>query len=67
MDMGRLVLSRKIEQEIVIGGNVRIKVLGIHGNKVRLGIDAPLTQAIRRAEAPADPERQRQLEQQPRP
>ena len=36
-----LVLTRKREQSIVIGGNVDIMVLGVSGDKVRLGITAP--------------------------
>jgi carbon storage regulator CsrA len=36
-----LVLSRKINQEIVIGENIKITVLKVKGNTVRLGIDAP--------------------------
>ena len=36
-----LVLSRKLKQEIVIGENVRITVLKVKGNTVRLGIEAP--------------------------
>lgn len=47
-----LVLSRKANEEIVIGKNVSIKVVGIFGNKVRLGISAPQSVAIRRGELP---------------
>ena len=36
-----LVLSRRIGEEIVIGGNVRVTVLNVSGQKVRLGIMAP--------------------------
>lgn len=36
-----LVLSRKLNEEIVIAGNIRVKVLGITGNRVHLGIEAP--------------------------
>jgi len=36
-----LVLTRKREQSIVIGDNVEIMVLGVSGDKVRLGITAP--------------------------
>lgn len=45
-----LVLSRKQNEEIVIGNNVAIKVVGIFGNKVRLGISAPADVVIRRGE-----------------
>ena len=36
-----LVLTRKPNEEIVIGGSIRVKVLEISGNRVRLGISAP--------------------------
>jgi carbon storage regulator len=36
-----LVLTRKREQSIIIGENVEIMVLGVSGDKVRLGITAP--------------------------
>ncbi len=36
-----LVLSRKLNQEIRIGENIVVRVVGIKGNQVRLGIVAP--------------------------
>ncbi len=45
-----LVLSRKVNEEIVIGNNVTIKVVKVIGNKVRLGISAPASVNIRRGE-----------------
>jgi carbon storage regulator len=45
-----LVLTRKIGTEIVIGDDVRIKVLDIRGEKVRLGIVAPEDVVVDRQE-----------------
>lgn len=45
-----LVLNRKSDQEIILGGNIRVKVLSVKGNTVRLGIDAPGEVSILRGE-----------------
>jgi len=45
-----LVLSRQVEQDIVIGDGVRIKVVAVSGNQVRLGIEAPAEVTILRGE-----------------
>ena len=36
-----LVLSRKSQERIIIGEGIEVTVLGISGNRVRLGIKAP--------------------------
>ncbi|MDB5353462.1 MAG: carbon storage regulator CsrA [Planctomycetota bacterium] len=36
-----LVLSRKLNETIVIDGNIRVTIVGTRGNQVRLGIEAP--------------------------
>lgn len=36
-----LVLSRKSNEEIIIGSDIHVKVLEISSNRVRLGISAP--------------------------
>ena len=36
-----LVLSRKLNESIVINDNIVVTVLGVKGDRVRLGIEAP--------------------------
>jgi carbon storage regulator len=48
-----LVLSRRIGEEVVIDGNIRVTVVAVHGGKVRLGISAPEGVLVDRAEVSA--------------
>lgn len=46
-----LILTRKLGESLVIGdGSVTIKVLGVKGNQVRIGIDAPKNIPVHRKE-----------------
>lgn len=45
-----LILMRRKEEAIIIGGNILIKVLKIEGNQVHLGIEAPKEVTIYRSE-----------------
>jgi carbon storage regulator len=45
-----LVLTRRPGEEIVIGDEVRLTVVWIRGNKVRLGITAPAETRVYRSE-----------------
>ena len=36
-----LILTRRIGETLIIGDDVNITVLGVKGNQVRLGINAP--------------------------
>ena len=45
-----LVLSRKVDQTIVIQHNITIKILEITGDRVKLGINAPRDVVILRQE-----------------
>lgn len=49
-----LVLSRKVNEEIVIGNNIKVTVVRVDGNRIRLGITAPDDVTIRRAEIAFD-------------
>ena len=48
-----LVLSRKLNEAIVINDTVRVTVLGVKGDRVRLGIEAPRTMTVDRGEVHA--------------
>jgi len=47
-----LVLSRKIDDEIIIDENITVRVLKVKGNTVRIGISAPADVSIMRGELP---------------
>jgi len=45
-----LILTRKVDEGIVIGDYIKISVVAIEGNKVRLGVTAPINMSIVREE-----------------
>ena len=45
-----LVLSRKVNEEIIIDGHIRVLVIEIRGDKCRLGIIAPDDVSVHRHE-----------------
>jgi carbon storage regulator len=47
-----LVLSRKIGERVIIADNIEIMIVEIHGNRIRLGVNAPREISVRRAEIP---------------
>jgi carbon storage regulator CsrA len=49
-----LVLTRKLKQSIQIGDDVTITVLRVQGNSVRIGIEAPTSVRVLRAELPVE-------------
>ncbi|MBK5224907.1 MAG: carbon storage regulator CsrA [Acidimicrobiia bacterium] len=53
-----LVLSRRTNESIVIGGDVVVTVLEIKGDQVRLGIRAPRSVTVHREEVHAEIQRE---------
>jgi carbon storage regulator len=45
-----LILTRRVGETLMIGDNITINVLGVKGNQVRLGIDAPKDVPVHREE-----------------
>ncbi|HET7307638.1 MAG TPA: carbon storage regulator CsrA [Gammaproteobacteria bacterium] len=45
-----LILTRRIGETVMIGDEVSITVLGVKGNQVRLGVNAPREVAVHREE-----------------
>ena len=45
-----LILTRKVGESLVIGDDVSIIVLGVKGNQVRIGVDAPKSVSVHREE-----------------
>ena len=51
-----LVLTRKSGEEIVIDGNIRVRVLKVQGSRVRIGIETPAGLRVMRSELRPSPE-----------
>ena len=45
-----LILTRRVGESVMIGEEVAVTVLGVKGNQVRIGINAPKTVTIHREE-----------------
>ena len=45
-----LILTRRVGETLVIGDEVTVTVLGVRGNQVRLGVNAPKEVAVHREE-----------------
>ena len=45
-----LILTRRVGETVMVGDEVSITVLGVKGNQVRLGVNAPREIAVHREE-----------------
>ena len=45
-----LILTRRVGESVVIGEDVTVTVLGVKGNQVRIGINAPKNVSVHREE-----------------
>ena len=61
-----LILTRRVGETVVIGNDVTVTVLGVKGNQVRLGVNAPREVAVHREEIFERIKRE-QAEEKPRP
>ena len=45
-----LILTRRVGETLMVGDNVTVTVLGVKGNQVRIGVNAPKDVAVHREE-----------------
>lgn len=45
-----LILTRRVGESLIIGDDVVVNVLGVKGNQVRIGVDAPKEVTVHREE-----------------
>jgi carbon storage regulator len=48
--IGMLILTRRVGETLMIGDEVTVTVLGVKGNQVRIGVNAPKDVAVHREE-----------------
>ena len=48
--MSNLILTRRVDESLMINDDTKITILGVSGNQVRIGIDAPKSVKVMREE-----------------
>ncbi len=57
-----LILTRKSGEKLMVGDDVEITVLGVKGNQVRIGVNAPKDIAVHREEVYIRIQNEKQIE-----
>jgi carbon storage regulator len=63
-ETGMLILTRRVGETVMIGNDVTVTVLGVKGNQVRIGVNAPRDVAVHREEIFERIKREEQIERQ---
>ncbi len=60
-----LILTRRVGETLMIGDEVSVTVLGVKGNQVRIGVDAPKEVAVHREEIYARIKKEQEVDSAP--
>jgi carbon storage regulator len=66
-ELAMLILTRRVGESVIIGNDVTVTVLGVKGNQVRLGVNAPREVAVHREEIFERIKREQAEDKSPRP
>jgi carbon storage regulator len=61
-----LILTRRVGESLLIGDDVTITVLGVKGNQVRIGVNAPRDVAVHREEVLSRPAPEKSAQETPK-